>query len=111
MIKTHLVEHSCECASGVSAAGESCRCPLNRSEIRLPMGMTRLTEDADAVSFVIVLHEELVAVHYVLGEVPREGLVKDSSRDTEERRDYTRWKVGPDASLFCPQFGWQVEYG
>jgi hypothetical protein len=40
------------------------------------MGMTRLTEDADAVPFVIVLHEELVTVHYVRGEIPCEGLVK-----------------------------------
>lgn len=64
------------------------------------MGMTRLTEDADAVSFVIVLHEELVTVHYVRGEIPREGLVKYSSRDAEERRDDTRLKVRPDARLF-----------
>src|SRR5579863_7636478 len=111
MIEAHLVQHSCKGASGVSATGEPCRCSLNRFEIRLPMGMTGLTEDADAVSFVIVLHEELVAVHYVLGEVPREGLVKYSSRDAEERRDYTRLKVCPDASLFFPQFGWHVEYG
>ena len=47
--------------------------------------MMQLTEDADAVSFMIVLHEELVTVHYVRGEVPREGLVKNSSRDAEER--------------------------
>jgi len=66
--------------------------------------MMRLTEDADAVSFMVILHEELVAVHYVCGEVPCEGLVKNSSRDTEERGDYTRLKVRPDASLFCPQF-------
>src|SRR5260221_9290058 len=111
MIKDHLVQHSCKGASGVSPTGESCRCPLNRSEIRFQIAMTRLTEDADAVSFVIVLHEELVAVHYVRGEVPREGLVKYSSRDAEERRDYTRLKVRPDASLFRPQFGWYVEYG
>jgi len=67
--------------------------------------MMGLTEDADAVSFMVVLHEELVTVHYVRGEVPREGLVKNSSRDAEERRDYTRLKVSPDASLFYPQFG------
>lgn len=70
------MQHSCEGASGVSPTGESCRCPLNRSEIRCQMGMTRLIEDANAISFVIVLHEELVAVHYVRGEVPREGFVK-----------------------------------
>ena len=72
--------------------------------------MVRLTKDADSVSFMVVLHEELVAVHYVCGEVPREGLVKNSSRDAEERRDYTRLKVRPDASLFYPQFGKYVEY-
>jgi len=73
--------------------------------------MMGLTEDADAVSFMVVLHEELVTVHYVRLEVPREGQVKSPSRDAEERRDYTRLKVRPDASLSCPQFGQYVEYG
>ena len=67
--------------------------------------MMRPTEDADAVSFMVVLHEELVTVHYVRLEVPREGQVKNPSRDAEERRDHTRLKVSPDAGLFCPQFG------
>ena len=73
--------------------------------------MMGLTEDADAVAFMVVLHEELVAVHYVRLEEPREGLVKNPSRDAEERRDHTRLKVSPNAGLFCLQFGWYVEYG
>jgi hypothetical protein len=47
--------------------------------------MKGLTENADTVSFVIILHEELVAVHYVLREVPRECLVKNPSNGAEER--------------------------
>ena len=38
-------------------------------EIMFPMN--KLTKDADAVSLMIILHKEFVAVHYVLGEVPR----------------------------------------
>ena len=47
-----------------------------------------------------VLHEELVAVHYVFGEVPRKCLVKNTSNSAEERRDDARLKVSPDPGLF-----------
>jgi len=47
--------------------------------------MKQLTEHADTISFMIILHEELVAVHYVIGEVPRERLVKNPSKGAEER--------------------------
>ena len=62
--------------------------------------MKQLTEHADAISLVIILHEELVAVHYVFGEVPRERLVKNSGSGAEERRDDSRLEVCPDPGLF-----------
>ena len=64
--------------------------------------MRQLTEDVDIVSFVIVLHEELVAVHYVFGEVPCESQVKNRSSLAEEWRDDARFEVRPDAGLFSP---------
>ena len=45
----------------------------------VPDGLDELTEDADNVSLVIILHKELVTIHYVLGEIPRERLVQGSS--------------------------------
>jgi hypothetical protein len=61
--------------------------------------MKQLTEHADTISFMIILHEELVTVHYVFGEVPRERLVKNPSKGAEERRDDTRLVVCPDPCL------------
>jgi hypothetical protein len=64
--------------------------------------MEQLTEYTDMVSFVIILHEELVTVHYVFREVPRERLVENPSSGAEERRDDARFKVRPDAGLLIP---------
>ena len=59
--------------------------------------MKQLTEDVDIVSFVIILHEELVAVHYVFGEVPCKAQVKNRSSIAEEWRDNARGEVRPNA--------------
>lgn len=67
--------------------------------------MDELTKDADTVSLVIILHQELVTVHYVLGEVPRKRLVQDSSTEAENRRNHSGLEVRPDASLCSPQSG------
>jgi hypothetical protein len=67
--------------------------------------MNELTKDADAVSLVIILHEEFVAVHYVLGEIPRQRLIQNPSTDTENWRNYSWWEVRPDASLCSPKSG------
>lgn len=69
--------------------------------------MKQPTEDADSVSFMVVLHEELVTIHYVLVEVPRDRLIEDSSSKAEERPHYTGLEVRPDAGLpVCgTQFG------
>lgn len=69
----------------------------------LRLGSRRLrqrTEYADAVPFMIILHEELVAVHYVFGEVPRERLIKKPSSDAEDGRNNAGWKVRPNSSLY-----------
>jgi hypothetical protein len=61
--------------------------------------MNERTKDRDAITLVIILHEEFVAIHYVLGKVPRKRFVENPGSDTEERRDDARLKVGPNASL------------
>jgi hypothetical protein len=63
------------------------------------------TKDADSVSFMIILHKEFVSIHYVLGDVPRDRLIQNSSTEAEKWRNYTWLEVRPDASLCSLQSG------
>jgi hypothetical protein len=99
------MQHSCKCASRVGTTRESCQLKyvgLLREQVP---DMNGRTEDGDAVTLVIILHEEFVTFHYVLGKVPRKCFVKNPGSDAEERRDDARLKVGPDASLRNSQLG------
>jgi hypothetical protein len=48
----------------------------------------------------VVLHEELVSVHDMFGEVPREHLIQRPSGETKDGRNDARLKVRPDACLY-----------
>jgi hypothetical protein len=67
--------------------------------------MDELTKDADSVSFMIILHKEFVSIHYVLGDVPCDRQIQDSSTEAEKWRNYTWLEVRSDASLHSFQSG------
>ncbi len=94
------MQHSCERASRVRSTGKACDYTLGSRESGFRIRRKIQTEDADGIAFVVVLHEELVSVHDVFREIPREHLVQDLSPDAKERRDDARLKVRPDASLY-----------
>jgi hypothetical protein len=57
------------------------------------------TEDADCVTLAIILHEELVTIEDMFGEVPRKPFVEKSGNAVEHRPDRARFDVGADAGL------------
>ena len=61
--------------------------------------MKAQTEDADTIALVVILHEELVSIHDMFGEVPREHLVQHPGGATKEWRNDARLKVRPNACL------------
>ena len=57
------------------------------------------TEDANLVTRMVILHKEPVAFDDMLGEVPCKPFVKKLGERAEDRRDYARLDVGPNARL------------
>ena len=51
----------------------------------------------------VILHEELVSIHYMFGEVPREHFIQRPGGVTKERRNDARLKIRPYTCLYLGQ--------
>jgi len=60
---------------------------------------------------VVILHEELVSIHDMFGEVPREHLIQSPGSEAKERRNDARLKVRADACLYLGQLGRYTDAG